>query len=227
MSQKLVSGLAISIYGQSLSLFFPSQTAIDLDQHALTDIALFPDNALESLGEIIRKCFVKLAIPTQSLYQLLVLLGKKIWREQNYRHLAHHISPHHALGISTHQSVGMSNLQVNGDSALIGNSALRAHVARAVGIELAHSEGQYWIPFPWDMRKVYDSIKAHLLIPQLVARGYPLEVMVLGSLTHISPRCLQVGNGYSDIITVCASSILAGCLYFGVCGSWIGLRRTH
>ena len=113
------------------------------------------------------------------------------------------------------------------DSALIGNSALRAHVARAVGIELAHSEGQYWIHFPWDMRKVYVSIKAHLLIPQLVARGYPLEVLVLGSLTHKSPRCLQVGNGYSDIITGCASSILEGCLHFGVCGSWIGLRRTH
>ena len=93
------------------------------------------------------------------------------------------------------------------DSALKGNSALRAHVA-----ELAHSEGQCVIHFLWDMRKFYDSIKAHLLIPQLVARGYPLEILVLGSLTHKSPRCLQVGNGYSDIINGCASSILAGCL---------------
>ena len=41
---------------------------------------------------------------------------------------------------------------------------------------------------------------------------YPLEILVLGSLTHKSPRCLQVGNGYSDIINGCASSILAGCL---------------
>ena len=56
------------------------------------------------------------------------------------------------------------------------------------------------------------SIKARLLIPQLVARGYPLEILVLGSLRHKSPRCLQVGNGYSDIINDCASSILAGCL---------------
>ena len=36
-----------------------------------------PDTALDSLGEIIRQCFVKLAIPTQSLLQLLVLFGKK------------------------------------------------------------------------------------------------------------------------------------------------------
>ena len=65
------------------------------------------------------------------------------------------------------------------------------------------------IHFLWDMRKFHDSIKAHLLIPQLVARGYPLEILALGSLTHKSPRCLQVGNGYSDIINGCASSILA------------------
>ena len=60
--------------------------------------------------------------------------------------------------------------------------------------------------------ELYDCIKAHLLVPQLVARGYPLEILVLGSLTHKSPRCLQVGNGNSDISTGCASSILAGCL---------------
>ena len=81
-----------------------------------------------------------------------------------------------------------------------------------MSIELAHSEGQYVIHFLWDMRKFYDSIKAHLLIPQLVARGYPLEIRILGTLTHKSPRCSQVGNSYSNIITGCASSILAGCL---------------
>ena len=43
-------------------LSFPSKTAIGLDQHAFRDIALLPDNALGSLGEIIRQCFVKLAI---------------------------------------------------------------------------------------------------------------------------------------------------------------------
>ena len=59
-------------------LSFPSTTAIGLDQHAFKDIALLPDNALGSLGEIIRQCFLKLTIPTQSLLQLLVLLGMKM-----------------------------------------------------------------------------------------------------------------------------------------------------
>ena len=112
--------------------------------------------------------------------------------------------------VSDHISQWDVNFAGKWDSALKGNSALRAHVARAMGIELAHSEGQFVIRFSWDVRKFYDSIKAHLLIPQLVARGYPLEILVLGTLTHKSPRCLQVGNSYSNIIMGCASSILAG-----------------
>ena len=67
------------------------------------------------------------------------------------------------------------------------------------------------IHFLLDMRKFYDSIKAHLLIPQLVVKSYPLKILVLGTLTHKSPRCLQVGNSYSNIIMGCASSIMAGC----------------
>ena len=39
-------------------LSFPSKTAIGLDQHAFKDIGLLPDNALGSLGEIVRQCFV-------------------------------------------------------------------------------------------------------------------------------------------------------------------------
>ena len=87
-------------------LSFPSKTAIGLDQHAFKDIALLPDNALGSLGEIIRQCFVKLAIPTQSLLQHSGLVGQEKRREQNHRHLAHNIPSHHAIGISTHQSMG-------------------------------------------------------------------------------------------------------------------------
>ena len=76
-----------------------------LDQHAFTDIANLPDNALDSLGEIIRQCFVQLAIPTQSLVTF-GLVGQEKWREQNHRLLAHNIPSHHASGICTHQSMG-------------------------------------------------------------------------------------------------------------------------
>ena len=190
---------------------FPSKTAIGLHQHAFTDIANLTDNALDSLGEIIRQCFAKVAIPTQSLLQLLVLLGKINGGSRTIAilHTTYRLT---MRLVSSHISQWDVEFAGKWDFALKGNSALRARVARAVGIELAHSEGQYVIHSLWDMRKLYDSIKAHLLIPQLVARGYPLEILVLGSLTHKSRRGLQVGNGYSDIINGCASSILAGCL---------------
>ena len=104
-SMRLMSGLrnldlsAASVRKACLS--FPSKTAIGLDQHAFKDIALLPDNALGSLGEII-----KLAIPTQSLLQLLVLLGKKNGGSRTITIVAHNIPSYHALGISTHQSMG-------------------------------------------------------------------------------------------------------------------------
>ena len=111
--------------------------------------------------------------------------------------------------ISAH--IGQRDVKFAGkwDSALKGNSALRAQVARAAGIEMVHREGQNVILFLCDMWKFYNSMKAHRLIPQLLARKYPIEILALSTLTHKSPRCLQVGNGFSDVITGCASSIWA------------------
>ena len=80
--------------------------------------------------------FVTLAMPTQSFFQLLVLLGKKNGGCRTSATLTHHVS-----------CAGQWN------SALESKSALRAHVARAAAIELAQSEGQKVIHFFWDMWK--------------------------------------------------------------------------
>ena len=64
-----VSGVNI----RTVYLSFPFKTSIGLDQHSFQDIARLPDIAFVSLGEIVRQSFVKLAIQTQSLLQLLVL----------------------------------------------------------------------------------------------------------------------------------------------------------
>ena len=58
---------------RTVYLSFPFKTSIGLDQHSFQDIARLPDIAFVSLGEIARQSFVKLAIQTQSLLQLLVL----------------------------------------------------------------------------------------------------------------------------------------------------------
>ena len=110
MYQKLVCGPAASVYELMIFarlLSFPSKTAIGLDQHVFTDIALLPDNALDSLGQIIRQCF------TQSLLQLLVLFGKKMEGAELSPSCTQHIASPCAW--YQHTSVnGMSSLQVSG-----------------------------------------------------------------------------------------------------------------
>ena len=149
MSQKRVCGPAVSVY--ELWIF------------ARLVFLSHPKQRL--VGEIIRQCFVKVghtnsaegAEPSPSCTQHTV--SSCGW-------------------VSAHISQWDVKFAGKWDSALKGNSALRAHVARAAGIELAHNRGHYVIHLLWDMRKFYDSIKTHLLSPQLVARCYPLEILV-------------------------------------------------
>ena len=75
MSQELVCGPAISIHGlrmfaKLVSLSRPKRPSVSTSTRSQTSHSS-PDNALESLGEIIRQCFVKLAIPTQSHLQMI------------------------------------------------------------------------------------------------------------------------------------------------------------
>ena len=102
---------AVNIREACLSL--PSKTAIGLDQHAFTDIAILTDNALDSLGENIRQCFVKLAIPTQVTFATFVLVGKKMeGAEPSPSCTQHTVSP---CAWYQHTSVnGMSSLQLSG-----------------------------------------------------------------------------------------------------------------
>ena len=148
------------IYAKHASPFHPKRRS-DSTKNSFQDIARLPDNALDSLGEIARQCFAKLAIPTQSFLQLLVLLDSRT------------IAILHTTFRLTVRLISDVNFAGKWDSALKGKSALGAHVAPAAGIDLAHREGQYVIHFLWDMRKFYDSIKAHLLIPQLVVKRVP------------------------------------------------------
>ena len=129
-------------YTQSV-LFLSIQSGdIGLDQHSFQDIARLPDNALVLLRETVRQSFAKLAIPTQSLLHLLVLLGKKNGGSRTIAilHTTYRLT---MRLVSTHISQWGVMFVGKWDSAFKGNSALRAHVARAAGIELAHREGQY------------------------------------------------------------------------------------
>ena len=178
--------------------------------------------------------------PTQSFLQLLVLLDKNSGGSRTIAIL--HTTYRFAVRlVSAHISQWDVKFAGKWDSALKGNSALRAHVAQAAGVELAHREGQHVIHFLLDKRKLYDSITAHLLIPQLVARGYPLEILVLGSLTHIAEMssswqriqrhhhwlCIQHFGRLSPELLLGQRSVVGIGGSTGVRGCWICLRRAH
>ena len=69
----------------------------------------------------------------------------------------------------------------------------------------------FMLHFLWDMRKLYDSIRTHILVDKLEERGYPPYVMTLGLIAHKAPRVLVVGPTVSEPITGCGRSIIAGC----------------
>ena len=157
MSRKLVCGPATSIYELSMfaklvSLSRPKRRSVSTSTRS--DIALLSDNVLESLGEIIRQCFVKLAILTRSLLQLLVLLGKKNGGSRSIAilHTTYRLTMR--LSISTHHSKGMSGLQVSGTLRSRVTQRSEHMLRKVVGIELAHIGGQSVIHFLWDMRKI-------------------------------------------------------------------------
>jgi len=179
---------------------FPSKTAVGLDNLFFTDIALLPDAALRSLGNTLKQCMATLALPIQVLMQLMVLLGKKSGGSRTiailatfYRLLMRILAP------------AISEWDVNTagpwDSALRGNSALRAHIARAADLELSDFEDLFIAHFLWDMRKFYDSIRVHKLTKQLNRLAYNPFILVLGLITHKSPRTLMVGPSCSLPIT--------------------------
>ena len=181
-----------------------------LDSLFFSDVVLLPDIALEFLGQLLKRCVATLALPTQVLLQLTVLPGKKSGGSRTiailttfYRLLMRMLAP----------TIADWDVTTAGpwDSALRGNSALRAHVARAVDIELADFEELFVVHFLWDMRKFYDSIRINKLVEQLDKLSYNPFILVLGLITHKGPRTLMVGQSCSEPIMQCGRSILAGC----------------
>ena len=97
------------------------------------------------------------------------------------------------------------------DSALAGNSSLRAAVMRALKIENATAAGMHVGHLLWDMEKFYDSVDLLILAGDLIKRKYPSELLVLGILAHAAPRVLKVGLCLSEVITRMGRSMVAGC----------------
>ena len=114
---------------------------------------LFLDQFLDSLGVIVRQCFVTRAMPTQSFFSTFSSIGKEKTEDAEQAPLLHTTCRFTFRLVSAHISQWDAKCAGQWNSALESKSALRAHVARAAAIELAQSEGQKVIHFFWDMWK--------------------------------------------------------------------------
>ncbi len=96
------------------------------------------------------------------------------------------------------------------DTAVKNSSALRAALLRLLYQELAIGEGLDLALLLWDLEKFYDSISLLCLVKLSLKLDYPLELLHLGSLIHISPRVLKASRFFGEVL-VPGNGILAGC----------------
>ena len=61
-----------------------------------------------------------------------------------------------------------------------------------------------------DMKQFYDGVALPLLSIELMKRGYPPHLFVLGFFAHAAPRVLQVGKCVGPPVIDCGNSMLAG-----------------
>ena len=99
-----------------------------------------------------------LALPAQTLMNFMALLGKK---NGGSRAIAIMGTFYRVLMKMLGQDVAEWVQEEAGhwDTAIRRCSALRAHLARALDIELADIEGAAAVVIPWDMEKLFDSVR--------------------------------------------------------------------
>ena len=189
---------------------FAGNTATGVDDIHLRTIAYLPDSALFQLAAVMRTAVAARCLPAQTLISLMSLLGKKSGGSRTivtvstfYRLLLRILKP--TLSEWDDKAAGFW------DTAVKGSSALKAHLARALELEVAAIEGKKSLLFLWDLRKFYDSIRLSKLVKELIKHGFPPTLLALGAIAHKAPRMLKAGLSYSGVIESPARSILAGC----------------
>ena len=88
---------------------------------------------------------------------------------------------------------------------------MRAVVLRTFMCENGATRGEHVAHLPWDMQQFYDSVSLPLFVGELIRRGFPIHLFILGFMAHAAPRVLQVGKCLGPPIIDHGNSTLAGC----------------
>ena len=190
---------------------FKSNTAVGIDDWTFKEWQWLPDEALIPLGALLRRMLGSMTPPIQILAILVTLLGKKGGGSRTIANIATLYRLLMKLA-GDHIKEWDAGASVFWDSALKGSSSLRAHLARALDLEIGITEDKCAMLFLWDMAKFYDSIRISILADKLIELGYPPAVLVTGLVLHKAPRFLVAGGCVGDPLVDTGRSILAGCL---------------
>ena len=130
---------------------FSKKTSIAGDDLPMWILAGMPDAALWDLATLLSMALANLTLPEQCMVNIMSLLGK---RKGGSRTVATMASFYRILCRIVGHVITEWDQTVAGPwgSAIKGSSALRAHLARAVGVELDTAEGRHVMHFLWDGR---------------------------------------------------------------------------
>ena len=121
---------------------FSESTATGCDHLQLRRMARLPDIALEQLGSLFRQSLATLTIPMQELLNIMCLLGKKAGGSRTIAIMASFYRALMKFFCPTIRDWDVSKGKF-WDSALAGNSSLRAAVERALKVENGTIRGAF------------------------------------------------------------------------------------
>ena len=133
---------------------FPVRTAIGSDDISFDDVATLPDAALKQLALIMQDAVANVSLPAQALFNVMAALGKKVG---GCRVVAIMSTFYRLLMRVIGDDITQWDAATAGhwDSAVKGASALKAHLARALEVELASIEKLFCAHFFVGLQKVF------------------------------------------------------------------------
>ena len=197
---------------------WPAKAGLGLDMWVIRLWATLPDEGLQMLLSIIY-LVLEGCVPMQLLMVLIGLLPKPLGGERPIAltPMLYRVIMKLCKGYVTEWDEQAAGFW---DTAIRGNSCLRAAVATALKMELSDLQGYANIGLLWDLEAFYDSIRIHRLIGLALERDFSPMVLNLTMKVHCAGRAFKEGPYMSHFIQPNGLSILAGC------GTSISLTRA-
>ena len=184
-------------------------TAKGVDQTAPDELRDMPAEGWAQLQQLLSTVERRLAVPAQHLLSLMAILPKPAGGERTVVLLSMLMRTWGRARRGEVRAWDRDHARF-WDSAIQGNSALKAALLRRALDESAHALGVASLTLLADIEKFYDSLCPVKVIEQLLAQDYPSYILAITMQMHWAPRVLTTRACTSEVVQV-GRSVLAGC----------------